>query len=419
MDNGRRIPDDAHSVATAVATALHRPLVVAWRARDSDEFDIVGPLIQPALLETVAASLRPEIEHFNGSSRQIWVGPQEWTAMAATGGDTTQHQVVVAVPDRVDDLTLEAIVESVGGALQAVLARLWWQTLTEAGPDVVVVLDAARLITHVSNSVRFVLGYRPSDLIGTDVTTLLNPDHVPALIANIDRRLGEPSAPLGRAESPLRAQVRHADGSWRWIETVSADRLDDPVIRGVILTCRDVTDLVEAHLALQVEQERMGFILDNSVDIIAMFRGDGTAEFVTPSVERVLGWPVEQFLGRTAFELIHPNDFQQVATSLGSTLQEPGERRAGRFRFLRHDGTWAWMEARAMIAPGRSDAAVVSARDVTQEMDALAQAEAEEARYQTLVEASPQAIVIHQAGHLVLANQAAAELLRAKHPRDL
>ena len=44
--------------------------------------------------------------------------------------------------------------------------------------------------------------------------------------------------------------------------------------------------------------ETLEFILDNSADIILLAAVDGTVEYVTPSVERVLGWPPATFLTR-------------------------------------------------------------------------------------------------------------------------
>jgi diguanylate cyclase (GGDEF)-like protein/PAS domain S-box-containing protein len=64
------------------------------------------------------------------------------------------------------------------------------------------------------------------------------------------------------------------------------------------------------------------------------------------------------------------------------------------------------------VAPRRRDVAVVTARDVTQEVEARAQADAEEARYRSLVESSPQPIAIIQDERFVYANQAVASLLR-------
>ena len=37
-------------------------------------------------------------------------------------------------------------------------------------------------------------------------------------------------------------RVKHADGSWRWIEAVGKNLLDDPAVGGVVVNYRDITD---------------------------------------------------------------------------------------------------------------------------------------------------------------------------------
>ena len=182
---------------------------------------------------------------------------------------------------------------------------------------------------------------------------------------------------------------------------------------------RSVAVAVLAALGACSEQDRLRFILDNSVDVIALIGANGVSEYITPSVERVLGWSVAEMADFSAFELLHPDDRDRVAGAFAEALTHPGERSTGRFRLRRKDDTWAWLEARAMHTPDRDDVVVVSARDVTHEVEATATAEAEAARYRHLIDSSPQGVAIRQDGLFVFANDTAARLLGADRPDDL
>ncbi|QGG95621.1 putative bifunctional diguanylate cyclase/phosphodiesterase [Actinomarinicola tropica] len=116
--------------------------------------------------------------------------------------------------------------------------------------------------------------------------------------------------------------------------------------------------------------ETLEFVLDNSADIIMLVSDDGTAEYMTPSVERVLGWPPELFRTRSAFEMIHPEDLERVKGAFQGTFEPGVALRPDRFRVARAQGGWAWLECRVSYARSRDDVVVVTARDVTDEVQA-------------------------------------------------
>src|SRR5437763_14405258 len=51
-------------------------------------------------------------------------------------------------------------------------------------------------------------------------------------------------AAIGARQTPnsVEFRVRHADGSWRYVEVGGTNLLDDPAIRGIVVNLRDVTE---------------------------------------------------------------------------------------------------------------------------------------------------------------------------------
>ena len=72
------------------------------------------------------------------------------------------------------------------------------------------------------------------------------PDHFPAAFVHPDDRAGLEAAfaevVAGGPARSIQYRVRHADGSWRWVEARGRNRLDDPRIRGVVAVTRDITE---------------------------------------------------------------------------------------------------------------------------------------------------------------------------------
>ncbi|MBI3968082.1 MAG: PAS domain S-box protein, partial [Chloroflexi bacterium] len=103
--------------------------------------------------------------------------------------------------------------------------------------DIIVILNADGTLRFASPSMKRVLGYWPTDLVGTNVLGLVHPEDAPAVRERFSHRVQH----AGPGQ-PVEFRFRHQDGSWRSLEAMATNRLDDPRIAGLIVTCRDITD---------------------------------------------------------------------------------------------------------------------------------------------------------------------------------
>src|SRR6185369_5805694 len=60
-------------------------------------------------------------------------------------------------------------------------------------------------------------------------------------------------------------------------------------------------------------------------EIVAMVDPQGVVKFISPQVERVLGFCTTDLVGRNAFEFIHPDDRERAQAEYSKTVQERGE----------------------------------------------------------------------------------------------
>ncbi len=123
--------------------------------------------------------------------------------------------------------------------------------------DLFIVLDGHGVYLSVNGPSESMLGYTPEEMIGRSGLDDVHPQDRPGTAARLAQALANPGVPV-RGEY----RVRHKDGRWVDIETVGANWLHDPSIRGVVLNCRDVTDrkrvadsLVRSELQLEAAQE--------------------------------------------------------------------------------------------------------------------------------------------------------------------
>ena len=93
-----------------------------------------------------------------------------------------------------------------------------------------------------------VLGYEPDLVLGSESGVLVHQDEIEDLRNTVKRAKDVPG---GTAEFAFR--VRHGDGTWRWLEGIATNLLDDPAVHGVVINARDVTERrarLERHAAL-------------------------------------------------------------------------------------------------------------------------------------------------------------------------
>ncbi len=111
------------------------------------------------------------------------------------------------------------------------------ESLLRHASDITTIAEPTGRLSYVSPAVRRVLGLDPATTLGRNLLAYLHPDD----LVEVRPRLVALAATPG-AELTYQARYRHADGSWRWLDVVSANLLGEPGIDGVVSNARDVTD---------------------------------------------------------------------------------------------------------------------------------------------------------------------------------
>jgi PAS domain S-box-containing protein len=112
---------------------------------------------------------------------------------------------------------------------------------------------------------------------------------------------------------------------------------------------------------------RFRALLEQSSDAMSLLAPDGTILFAGPSTERLTGYRNEEFVGRNAFDFIHPDDIAATQAKLAAILSRPGEATSAEFRMRHKDGTWRWMEGsgRNLLNEPGVQAIVTNYREIT------------------------------------------------------
>jgi PAS domain S-box-containing protein/putative nucleotidyltransferase with HDIG domain len=223
--------------------------------------------------------------------RILWVQDEAVIVRDQAGQPLFQQGVVV-------DITARKEAEA---ALAAREQR--FRGLIEHAPDAILLLTAAGQATYASPSTRQVLGYQPADLLNSDPLTLIHPEDLPGLQAQLSELMQRPGATV-----TAQYRFRRHDGAWCWLESNITNLLAEPSLAALVFNYRDITErrqhehelqaLVGVSAALRSAPNRAQMLTAVLSQVMAVMHLDGAAlAFRDLSTGEVL---VELSVGRWA-----------------------------------------------------------------------------------------------------------------------
>ncbi len=155
-----------------------------------------------------------------------------------------------------------------------------YRRLIEYSSDLISILAPDGEFRFVSPSVEEILGYEPTELLGTNALEYVHPEDR-AEANDVFQELVED--PGETAELEYRYET--AAGEWVWLETRGQNRLEDEVLDGVVTVSRDATGRIRRERALETLHDRTR----------EMFRAESRedlAKITALSATEVLGYPI-------------------------------------------------------------------------------------------------------------------------------
>jgi PAS domain S-box-containing protein len=128
----------------------------------------------------------------------------------------------------------------------------YFRLLIENSSDIIMVLESDGVIRFSSPSLQRVLGYIPEDILGRSGFQLIYPEDRPKLLAAFNDLMGD----QGNVRSVV-FRIRHRDGSWHYLESVGRNLMNEPLVQGIIVSSRDVTERIQFEVALKESKEQL------------------------------------------------------------------------------------------------------------------------------------------------------------------
>jgi len=243
----------------------------------------------------------------------------------------------------------------------------FFEALIENAMDAMVIINRDGAIRYKSPSIERVFGYKVGDDIGRSSFDFVHPDDMSNGSGVFAELLKKPGS-----TTHYEIRARHADGSWHTIEVVGKNLLDNPAIEGIVANFRDITERKRMQEALANSEEHFRALIENSLEAMAIVNREGLLSFLSPSFERLLGYKLEEHMGKNPFAFVHADDLPRVFSVFSDLAREPGVVAQSELRVWHKDGSLRIVEVvgQNLLHNPAVNGIVANIRDITERKQA-------------------------------------------------
>lgn len=209
----------------------------------------------------------------------------------------------------------------------------YFRVLLENSSDLITIVDLDGRILYQSLSSDTLLGWPAEELVGSDVYTYLHPEDRQQLEDGLSAALGD-----GEDNASVQLRLKHQSEQWRHVESVFNNLVDNPVVGGVVITSRDVTERRMAEMALERERALFQQLFRNSPAGIVILDPEDRIVDVNKAFVELFQFEVDALKGKPLAEFIVPQDQLEAAEELSQQISAQQNVEVETVR-LRQDGS--------------------------------------------------------------------------------
>ncbi|MGA9780330.1 MAG: PAS domain S-box protein [Verrucomicrobiia bacterium] len=189
----------------------------------------------------------------------------------------------------------------------------YFRTLTENTLDILCILSREGNFLYASPSMERVLGYAPAELRGTDSFAHVHPEDLPLVREMFHNTVQQPDCAL-----KIQFRYQKKDGTWKRLELVGQNRLEDPDAAGIVTNWRDMTDRWRAEEELRRSEKQYRLLFQDNPNPMWVFDLETLAFLeVNKSAIQHYGYSHEEFLAMKMSDLCRVEGDQSKDATLG------------------------------------------------------------------------------------------------------
>jgi PAS domain S-box-containing protein len=128
----------------------------------------------------------------------------------------------------------------------------------------------------------------------------------------------------------------------------------------------------EAERELKKSEQLHRQITENMVDMVSITDKKGNFLYLSPAHKKTLGYDPEELMGKSIFDLLHPNDTARIYHLFNENIKDNSAAKA-EYRYRRKDGKYIWLESNGNILKSENnndEGAIFATREITHTKEA-------------------------------------------------
>ncbi|MFM1999663.1 MAG: hypothetical protein RL204_1610, partial [Bacteroidota bacterium] len=166
----------------------------------------------------------------------------------------------------------------------------------------------------------------------------------------------------------LELQVVTAKGKEIWVRALGKPFIKNGTTYKVNGTFQDITAFKKNQVESEINNIRFRNFIEHSVDLIYELTLDGTFKYMSPNWEKMMGYTMEETIGKSFVPFVHPEDVGICFDYLQKTIANINDHNEVKYRVLHKDGHYVWHASKGRIINIDGEISYLgNARDVTSE----------------------------------------------------
>lgn len=296
------------------------------------------------------------------------------------------------------------------------------ERLINATPNILYIYDLfERSFVFVNSEITNQLGYQPEQILKVGRNILQELVHP----ADYEKVLNHHRQMLTAKEGgifKIEYRMKDALGNWHWLENFDTVFLKaaSGVTKQIIGTAQDFTDKKQAFMELNEVKETLRLALENYPDPFVIYNAKLEYTFVNEKTARAFGRAKEAIIGRKDVELFGEETYLEYLPLLKRTIESRKKQtQECVIKFPAGEVTYVVTYVPLFNKAGVITQVIGVNYDITKSKKTeLAMKDSEE-RYRSIVELSPDALVIHDFGKIIFINTSGLYLFGLKNKNEI
>jgi two-component system, cell cycle sensor histidine kinase and response regulator CckA len=286
-----------------------------------------------------------------------------------------------------------------------------FRALIRGSADIIVVVDEKAFIHYESPSTQQLLGYPADHFLGKSAFAFIHPDD-----ADTVRSVFQTVVSRTNPHKNLVFRFLRDDSAWIYLEAKANNLMEQPPVKGIVITARDVTDRITTEIKLRESEKNIRDLVELLPQIVFEVDRQGEFTFVNQYGLDLLGYSREDFdKGVSIMEVLLPKYHPYIVDTITGILKGEMHYDGQEFRAIKKNGFEFTISVYA--APIISGGVPLGVRGIAVDITAQKRIEKEmrasEILYRTIFETTGTAtIIVEEDTTISLVNTGFASLAR-------